>query len=87
MSLATLDFSDFLEYYMADYSRRLGTVPENLVHEYGLDERVDCKILDVEDFDLVSDFYLVCKTELLENPTAQLLFDELCRLLREQPIG
>lgn len=87
MKLATLDFSDFLEYYMADYSQRIGTVPAELVHSYGLDERMDCKILDVEGFTPVSDFYLVCSTEWLKNPTAGLLFDELSRLLREVPLS
>ena len=86
MHLASLDFNDFLEYYMADYSRRIGTVPENLVREYGLQERVDCKILNVVDFNLMSDFYLACSTEFLKNPTAALLFEELCRLLRETPL-
>ena len=87
MKLVTLDFSDFLEYYMADYSRRIGTVPENLVHEYGLDERVDCTILQVDGIDLSSDFYLVCSTEFLKNPTAGLLFRELSRLLKEMPLS
>lgn len=83
MNLATLDFSDFLEYYMADYSRCIGTVPAALIDEYGLDKRMDCKILDVEDFNVTSDFYVVCSTGLLENPTAALFFEELRRLLGE----
>ena len=83
MKLETQDFSDFLEYYMADYSRRIGTVPEALVDLYGLRERVDCKLLDVVDLHLVSDFYVACSTEFLQNPTAKLLFDELCRVLGE----
>ena len=82
MRLETLDFSDFLEYYMADYSRCVGTVPEALVREYGLQERFDCKILDVAGFNLTSDFYLACSTEFVKNPTAKLLFEELGRLLR-----
>ena len=83
MELSTLDFNDFLEYYMADYSHCIGTVPDILVDQYALKDRVDCVFLDVEGFSLASDFYLACREDFLENPTAALLFDELRRLIRE----
>ena len=39
--------------------------------------------MDVVDLHLASDFYVACSTEFLQNPTAKLLFDELCRVLGE----
>ena len=86
MDVASLEFSDFEEYYMADYSRFIGTVPEKLVNEYHLRDREDCVLLDMQDLDIRSDFYLICRPEFLENPTAALLFEELRRVFTQSPL-
>ena len=80
MNLSTMPFNDFLEYYMADYSRCIGTVPEVVAGNYQLTSRVDCKILEIEGLDVRSDFYLACTEEFLANPAARMFFDELRRL-------
>lgn len=83
MDLRTAAFSDYTEYYMADYSHCIGTVPEAVMDAQGVTTRIDCKVLDVKGLDLKSDFYCACTKEFLENPTAALFFDELSRLVDE----
>lgn len=80
MNLATMPFNDFLEYYMADYSKCIGTVPEVVAENYQLTNRFDIKMLDIEGLDVCSDFYLACTEEFLENPAARLFFEEVKRL-------
>ena len=80
MKLTAMPFNDFLEYYMADYSKCIGTVPEVMADNYQLTTRFDCKFLDVEGLDVRSDFYLACTREFLENPAARLFFEEVKHL-------
>ena len=87
MNLTTMPFNDFTEYYMADYSRCLGTVPEVVADAYHLTSRFDCKILDIKGLDVRSDFYLACTEEFLKNPAARLFFDELKLLASEPELG
>ncbi len=83
LHLETAAFSDFMEYYLCDYSHKIGTIPRPLVREYGMDQRIDCKLLEVEGLQFRSDFYVACKEEFLREPLATEYFDEVLRLLDE----
>ena len=83
MDIVTRDFTDYQEYYAGSFEDTVGSVPARLMAHYGIADRPDLKVLDIEGLEVRSDFYVACTEEFLENPTALMLFDEMERLAAE----
>lgn len=85
VKLVRKEFAEFGDYYTHYFGPNIAIVPSTIVARFGIDTREDCRFLDLEDFDLVSDFFAFFGDAYLATPNGRLLYQTMAKYAPTAP--
>ncbi len=77
VSLRPLPFGDHFEYFSHGFDDELGVVPTTLIPRFGIDRRRECRVFELSDLKLATDFYVLYRDEFVKDETARLFVEAL----------
>lgn len=77
VSLRPLPFGDHFEYFSHGFDKEFGVVPTTLIPRFGIDRRKECRVIELSDLKLATDFYVLYKDDFVEDETARLFIEAL----------
>lgn len=77
ISLRPLSFGDHFEYFSHGFDEEFGVVPTTLIPRFGIDRRRECRAFELSDLKLATDFYVLYKSDFIEDETALLFIKAL----------